>query len=44
VGSLQHRDFMFTEDGWILNLIGNLGNGVIDSLQRERLARNVSFA
>lgn len=43
VGSLQHRDFVFTEDGKYLNLIGNLGGGVIDSLWWERLDRNVTF-
>jgi len=43
VGSLQHREFKFTEDGKYLNLIGNLGNGVIDNLKWKRLERSVSF-
>ncbi|KAJ9661425.1 hypothetical protein H2198_001993 [Neophaeococcomyces mojaviensis] len=43
VGSLQHRDFVFTENGNYLNLIGNLGDGVVDSLWWKRLVRNVTF-
>lgn len=43
VGSSQHRDFVFTEGGKFLNLIGNLGNGVIDNLWWQRLDRQVAF-
>lgn len=42
VGSLQRRNFTFTEDAMYLNLIGDLGNGVVDNLWWERLSGNVT--
>lgn len=43
VGSLQRRNFSFSEDGTYLNLIGDLGNGVIDNLWWKRLSGNISI-
>ena len=43
VGSCQHRQFQFTEDGKYLTLVGDLGNGIIDNLKWERLERSISF-
>lgn len=43
VGSLQTRQFEFSEDNKFLTLIGNLGSGVIDTLVWQRLEHNDVF-
>lgn len=43
VGSLQKRQFEFSEDNKFLTLIGNLGNGVVDTLVWQRLEQNDVF-
>jgi len=39
VGSLQHREFSFSDDFETLHLVGNLGGGVVDSLYWRKLNR-----
>lgn len=43
VGSLQTRQFEFSEDNKFLTLIGNLGEGVVDTLVWQRLEHNDVF-
>ncbi|KAK7751969.1 hypothetical protein SLS62_006112 [Diatrype stigma] len=40
IGSIQHRNFSFSEDGEYLNLVGDLGQGIIDMLWWKRLKDN----
>ncbi|KAI0007470.1 Lipocalin-like domain-containing protein [Xylariaceae sp. FL0662B] len=43
IGRLQFRNFSFTSDGVYLNLVGELGPGLIDNLWWQRKTRDVVF-
>lgn len=38
IGRVQHRNFTFSDDGVYLNLVGDLGQGVVDDLWWKRLS------
>lgn len=44
VGSLQRREFEFSDEFQTLHLTGNLGNGIVDSLFWKKLSREFTFA
>lgn len=44
VGSFQHRTFSFHDDYQTLELIGDLGNGVVDTLYWAKMNRDFLFS
>lgn len=43
VGSLQRRNFTFHDEGQTMRLVGDLGNGIVDTLYWGKLDREVTF-
>lgn len=42
IGTVQRRNFSFSEDGAYLNLVGDLGRGVVDVLWWKRLGEKAT--